>query len=466
MLAELEDLERQLDRGEFSAEALCHPAQRRFVRSRAKRKVARCGRRSGKTTGIAVDLLEGALEPPFGNQLYVTMSLKNARRLVWPTLRKLNQHFELGGVVNETEAFMHFPRLPNDPHIFLGGANDAAEIDKLRGYEGGLKRAVLDEAQSIRQSLVGTLIDDVIEPALMDYDGQLVVVGTPGPVCAGYFYDLDVGERRGAWEHHAWTAFDNPFLAAKSGKSVEELLSKLRADRNWTEQTPTYRREYLGLWVTDIASLVYRYDRDRNHCDWQDGPQPGWTYVLGLDLGFDDSDAIVLLGWPKHSRVVHLVYEDVAPKQTLTPLFEKVTALWQRWRPIGGVGDTGGLGRKIVEELQARFKVPVEAAEKTRKAEHVELLNDAMVTGAFMAPRDSRFADDTQRLQWDPEAKAKGVLKESDKFHSDVTDAALYAYRRCRHYLEQDAPKPSDPIDEMRAKRLKSITARKRNWWE
>ena len=150
---------------------------------------------------LATWYLEGALEPPYANQLYVTSTLKNAKRLIWPTLKKLNTKYALGGVPNETEAFMRFPNVENEPVIYLGGAKDKEEIEKIRGYEGGIKRAAIDEVQAIRASILTTLVDDIIEPSLFDYDGTLSLVGTPGPVLAGYFYEADEGEQRHAWEH-------------------------------------------------------------------------------------------------------------------------------------------------------------------------------------------------------------------------------------------------------------------------
>src|SRR3954468_24983000 len=74
----------------FDASLVCYPEQLAVVRSKAKRKLLRKTRRAGGTVGLASWYLEGALTPPFANQLYVTTTLKNAKRLVWPTLKKLN----------------------------------------------------------------------------------------------------------------------------------------------------------------------------------------------------------------------------------------------------------------------------------------------------------------------------------------------------------------------------------------
>lgn len=431
----------------FDAGPLCHDAGRKYVKTRGKRNAVRTPRRVGKTVHEGLRLLDGVFEPPFGNQLYVTDTLKNAKRRVWPTIRKLNQKYGLGGVPNETEGFIKFAGLPNEPHIFLGGAKDQSEIDKIRGYEGGFKRVVIDEAQSIRQSIMTELVDDVIEPSLMDYNGELDVVGTPGPIAAGYFYDIDVGKNKDGWDHFFWSIADNPFLAEKSGISTEQYLRDLRERRKWTEATPAYIRQYLGQWVTDADSLALHYLASRNACGWQQGPEPGWHYILCFDIGFDDADAIGVLGWAPHERRLRLVKEIIKRKQGITELGNQLKAEWLLFKPMACVGDLGALGKKIGEELKQRWQIPVEAADKQRKAEHVALLDDALITGQFLAPPDSVFAEDCDLIQWDDDAKSKGILTFAPVPHSDIIDAILYGFRRSFHWIERGAPPPKTIFD-------------------
>ena len=438
----------------FDAGPLCHDAGRRYVKTRGKRTVLRTPRRVGKTVHEGLRLLDGVFAPPFGNQLYVTDTLKNAKRRVWPTLRKLNQRLNLGGVLNETEAFIRFPSLPNDPHIFMGGAKDQSEIDKIRGYEGGFKRVIIDEAQSIRQSIMTELVDDVIEPSLMDYNGELDVVGTPGPIAAGYFYDIDVGDQKDSWDHFFWRIEDNPFLAEKSGISTEEYLRALRERRKWSEQTPAYVRQYLGQWVTDSDALALHYSRALNACDWQQGPEPGWRYVLAFDIGFEDADAIAVLGWAPYEKRLRLVKERITRKQGITELGQQLVAEYKLFKPLKVVGDLGALGKKIGVELEQRWQIPVEPADKARKAEHVGLLDDGLITGAFLAPPDSVFAEDCALIQWDAEAKAKGILRFDEAIHSDIVDAVLYGYRAALHWTERGEPPVKTIFDNEHLKRM------------
>jgi hypothetical protein len=387
------------------------------------------------------------MEPPWGNQLYITLSLKNAKRMAWPTIKKLNKEFDLGGQVNDAEGMIRFPNLPNEPIIYLGGCKDSAEIEKIRGYEGGLKRVIIDEAQAIRKSLFGPLIEEIVEPALLDYNGELDVVGTPGAVKAGYFHDIDVGDKSASWEHFFWDAYANTFLAEKRGQATDEMLEQVRREHNWQEDSPRYVREYLGQWVTDTDSLALHYDAERNRCDWQNEPVPGWTYLLTFDIGFEDADAIAVLGYPPNARKLHLVRELITRKQGITELGTQLKTLYETYHPLQVIGDLGALGKKIGHELEARWHLPVEAAEKSRKAEHIELLDDGLRTGAMLAPPDSVFAQDCAIVQWDADQKAKGNLVFDASFHSDVVDACLYGYRAAFHWTVDDSAQPDVPIE-------------------
>jgi len=101
--------------------------------------------------------------------------------------------------------------------------------------------------------------------------------------------------------------------------------------------------------------------------------------------------------------------------------------------------DTGGLGKKIADEMRRRFNLPIAAAEKARKFEYIELLNDAMRTGTFFATKNSQFVADSVKVKWDLESVNPKI---SDSFHSDICDAVLYAYREALHWLSDPEELP------------------------
>jgi hypothetical protein len=109
------------------------------------------------------------------------------------------------------------------------------------------------------------------------------------------------------------------------------------------------------------------------------------------------------------------------------------------------VMDTGGLGRKIAEELKVRAALPIKAAEKTRKLEYIELVNDALRTGRLLARQGSQFASDCLLVEWDATRTRGEARVISDRFHSDIADAVLYAFRESLHWQHvAPAPPPSE----------------------
>ena len=92
-------------------------------------------------------------------------------------------------------------KLPNGSSIVLGGAQDKDEVDKWRGPKYSL--CVIDEGQSMRSSILSTLIEDVLEPATLDLDGSIWMFGTPNASSSGYFYNADVFEAS-SWSKHNW----------------------------------------------------------------------------------------------------------------------------------------------------------------------------------------------------------------------------------------------------------------------
>jgi hypothetical protein len=223
------------------------------------------------------------------------------------------------------------------------------------------------------------------------------------------------------------------------------------ARKGVTVSDPSIQREIFGQWVIDASALVFRFNKATNSYQSLPSPNGAWSYVVGVDLGFDDSDAIAVIGWNPAVPGAYLVEEIVTDKQGITPLANQIQKVIDTYNPDKIVADTGGLGKKIVEELQTRFSLPIVAADKARKWECIELLNDAMRTEQFFAKADSRFASDCMMVEWDRDAmKSAGgeKYKISDRFHSDVVDAVIYAWKEAFQWLyveTEEKPKPNTP---------------------
>jgi hypothetical protein len=407
----------------FSVEEYCFEEQVRFIRDSNKFKTAVCSRRSGKTISCAADLID-TVQSSEGDVAYITLTRGTAKRIIWRELLKINDKYQLGAKPDNQELTL---TMPNGNIVYLSGAKDESEIEKFRGM--ALRKIYIDEAQAFRP-YIKELIDEVLEPSLTDYDGSLILIGTPGPVPAGFFYDAATGD---GWSHHKWTIHNNPHIERKSGKTADKIIEERCKRRGVSVNDPSIRREYFGEWESDEDALVYKFDQRRNTFII---PPRDLRYIFGIDIGYKDSDAIAVLGYDDKEGRSYLVEEWIADKQDITSLAEKIKVLKLKYDPVKMIMDAGALGKKIQEEIRHRHGLNVEAADKHRKLEYISLMNDDLRNGKLQAYLGSRFAEDCQLVVWDWDDPTKPRI--SDRYHTDIGDAVLYSWRECRHYFKQD----------------------------
>ena len=366
---------------------------------------------------------------PKSQCIYLGLTLESAREILWPVLHEINDKFQLNCTFTESKLIM---KHPNGATLKLFGADMKNFIKRLKGrkYPG----VGIDEAQDFGTHLQ-SLIDDVLTPSIADYpDGWLALTGTPGPVPAGYFFDVTQNRRFG-YSHHEWTTMENPYMPDPGA-----FLADIKAKREWQEDNPTLLREYKNKWVLDVQSLWIRYNESTNHFNALPSDHK-FNYILGVDIGFNDADAIAVVAWSETTPVTYLVEEKITAKQGLTALVAQIDALQKKYNAYKIVLDEGGLGKKLAEDIRQRFGCPLVAADKPGKQNNVEFLNDAMRLGKFMAHKDSRFAKDSYLVQIDWEKSTSKSIVIKKKPHSDIIDAVLYAFKESYSYTYT---KPSD----------------------
>ncbi len=410
----------------FTLQAYCFDEQLAFILDAAKFKTAVCSRRAGKTVACAADLVNTALAE-IGDVAYITLNRRTAKRIIWKELIKINRDFNLSAEIDKTDLSITFP---NGNTIYVSGAKDSEEIEKFRGV--ALRKIYIDECQSFR-SYIKEFVEDVLENCLTDYDGSLILIGTPGPVPAGYFYDAT--NAPDGWSHHHWTMHNNPHILAKSGKAADKIIAERAKRRGVPLNDPSIRREYFGEWVKDDDALVFKFNPQKNIATTLPAISD-LTYVFGVDIGFKDADAIAVLGYNFKDQNVYLVEEVVTRKQDITDLVNQLIPLIEKYKPVKMVMDAGALGKKIQAEIQTRHQLPLEAADKHRKFEYIKLLNDDLRTSKFKAVPATQFEEDCQLVVWDYDDPTKPVI--SDRYHTDVGDAVLYAWRECKHFVPKE----------------------------
>lgn len=420
------------------------PQQRAFVEDASPAKVALCSRRAGKSIGSISHMMLAAMRHPGVPMAFLALTIASAKRIIWEPLHTFNDRYGVGIKFNESDLTATFPGRTT---LYVTGADNSKLIDRFRGAP--YSTVVIDESASFRTSVLETLVEDVLEPALMDVQGSLVVMGTPGAVPAGFFHDISTGAKSG-WSRHHWTLLDNPYLP-HARTFVDNLLIK----KGWTSEHPTFRREWCGEWVRDLGALVYPYDEQRNRVDRLPASlrADGWHYILAIDFGVTNATAMVVLAWHEDDPAVYVVESEertgVIPSEAAT----WAKRLMARYDFDRIVGDVGGLGKAFAEEMRRRYAIPVHAAQKSDKRGAQELMAGDMKSGLIrvVAVGNADLVEEWGILQWNEDRS-----KEDERFKNHLSDAALYGWREAKGWAaEAPAPKRTAPrTEEERMARL------------
>ncbi len=443
------------------------PKQAAFIRSKAHRKAALCTRRAGKSYGVGLALYKASMETPGASCLYLALTRDSARKIMWKDVMKvIDREKKLGCTFNET---MLTVTLPNGSVIYMAGAD--ATKDEMEKYLGGkYVLVIIDEAGSFRQDL-RKLVYENLEPTVADYDGAIVLIGTPTSMTSGLFFDVTKpkhADREAGWEVHEWDTFDNPYMSDKWRKRLERMVEANPA----VVDTPFYRRMYKKEWVLDLSELCYKYAPGRN-----DAPRlpdgRSWHYVLGVDLGWTDASAFVVAAFDVEYNELYFVIAHKQGGMTISDVAERIR-YYQRQYPFYKI-IIDNASKQAVEEMKQRHGLPLEAADKVGKAEFMDLMSDEMILGRIMAlPEAVDLCAEWSDLIWDDrERERTGKRVEHSACENHLADGALYAWRHCYQYLApKHTPKPpkkteEQKVDEWEAREAELVGAEeKKPFWE
>lgn len=453
----------------------------------SRNKAALCTRRAGKTSTWSRYAVITCIRKPNSIVRIWAQSRLRAKELMWNECKDVCSRHRISVKTHDTELRITFE---NRSEIRLVGADHDHSAQKKRGDKTTLE--VVLEAQSFGPFLE-TLVEDVVEPSTFDTLGTVCLEGTPGPVPTGYFFwvtggndvesrwvspgvamksneDSDVQVLKGKnWSCHRWSVLDNPHLphAAKE-------IAAVKKRKGWTDAHPRYLREYKGRWVIDLGSLFYKYDAKRNSYNIEDVKPwgPGWTHVLGWDIGFNDAMALVVWGWHENSPTLYECASWSESRVTSESVVAKINEYQGRFNVIKMVADTGGGGRLFVEEVQKRYGLSFEAAKKTEKFEHATLMNDDFIAGRIKTLPGSAYTGHVSILtvdpDWDPSTGKPPKEDPSTHHLTHTCDAGLYAWRYAYSYLPEEASKQLTPTEQVEQEMLDAMenNGKEEPWWE
>lgn len=433
-------------------------AQNNFITDPSRLKAALCTRRGGKSYSCGIYAVKTALEYPGCNILILGLTRQSVKSVFWKDiLMHLDSKHNLGMVPNKTDLTL---TLPNGSVIRLSGADDSPEeADKLLGSK--YKLIIVDEAASYTQDLK-RIIYQTLLPTTFDERGTICMVGTPGDVAKGLFFEVTThihSER--TWSVHKWAASDNPFMTEQW---VEELETMLKSNPR-IEETPWFRRMCLGEWVVDTSNLIYKLN------DWnviQARDERLDQLVLSIDLGFNDASAFVLGAYnSKVSEKVQIIEVFKAEEMDVTDVAAKIRDFQNRYEIDAILTDPAS--KQVVEELKRRYQLPLRSAEKSEKVKWVEIVNAEMKMGRVeILSSCVELVSEMRELVRDPRSDK---WAEHPACENHLCDAFLYLIRFVKNYtFTPEAPKETNP-DKLAKERKnqflkREIAKSQMPWWK
>lgn len=401
--------------------------QKQFIKHTSRLKALFCTRRAAKSFTAGLYMVYEALTHPNCNVLFVGLTRSSAWDIIYKDiLQVLNRTHKLGMKLNLAKQTLTFP---NGSLIAVTGVDvDELEMNKLLGRK--YRLVCIDEASMYTINLKH-LVYDILTPAMADQDGIIALFGTASNMTRGLFYDITNGLEAG-WELFTWSAYDNPFI--NWAKTIDEIKEK----RPLYMETPQFKQWFLNEWVVETDKLVYKFNAERNLCSSPPVlPATGWTYILGVDTGWEDDNAFVLSGFHANDPNLYIIKTYNKDHMTFDQVVDKINEFMHDpiYSPAKVIID--GANKQGVESMKQRAAgIPFEYADKTGKVDFIEMLNGDLIQGKIkINTRCTTLVDELMGLIWVSEGeKIKLPKKEHPALSNHLCDAFLYAWRNGYHY--------------------------------
>lgn len=286
-----------------------HPAQEQIVSSPHRFRVARCGRRFGKSWLSAYEMLARAVAIDNARICYYAPTRDDARDIMWTILKEVCGPLIVGDP-NESRLEMKIRnRHGGESLIVLYGWEALQE----RGKGVGVKNhfAVLDEVSKYTNFEYGW--QEILRPTLMDVKGEALFISTTNGF--NHFYDLCNKELEDKdYKTFHFTSYDNPHL---DPAEIEKMKEEMTEDRAAQEIYAEFRKK---------EGLVYKeFNRERHLTEEE--PYDVMYTIAGVDFGFKHPAAVIDIKkdyngtywitdeWVETEQTEDLVTEYVAAKK-------------------------------------------------------------------------------------------------------------------------------------------------------
>jgi predicted phage terminase large subunit-like protein len=317
------------------------PWQQTVWNDPAKYKIVVAGRRVGKTELAAWRLLVNAFSDGITDRdaarFYVATTKEQARRNMWGKIHQLGHGLIKKSHINNLEI-----TLINDQVISFQGA-DSPEV--MRGVK--LADLVLDEYADMKPYV----LEEILEPALADYDTGFLMIGTPKG--RNHFYEeyikADMGDDP-LYCAYTFTTYDNPHISREFLERKKRTMSKA-----------AFRQEFMASFESS-GSMIFNEDWIK----WYDDAPKAGQWFVAIDLaGFEevgkrnttrglDNSAIACVFIDNNGE--WYVEEIIQGRWTLDETARRIFDAVQKYKPVK-VGIEKGIAKQaVMSPLQDEMK--------------------------------------------------------------------------------------------------------------
>jgi hypothetical protein len=254
----------------------------------------------------------------------------------------------------------------------------------------------------------------------------------------------------------------------RAGALWDEALIE-KAEKGWSDDHPTWLREYCGKWSADNTATVFRY---RPHLDGQawnewdpfgDRPLDGlaalkvalealpknvgeWRHVVSMDMGSRDPFALNVYSFAPRDPRRRIVHTFAFERQGMyaRPIAEMLIGPELDHQKLGGIvgliGWPDGMvidaDQNTIDELSNVYGIRCRKADRNRDYKYgaVELVNGDLVDGRIWIIKGSPLARQIAVLQWKPDEFGNPREDKAQANHS--TDTLIHGRKLIAHLFD------------------------------
>jgi hypothetical protein len=319
-----------------------HQKQTEFLRSPAKRKVVRAGRRGGKTVGMAIKAVESFLA---GRRVLYAAPTADQINTFWRHVRDALQPCIDAGLYYKNDTEKTIELRGTEQRI---KAKTAWNADTLRGDYADL--LILDEWQLMNEDAWGV----VGAPMLLDNNGDVVFIYTPPSARtagvskaqdkrhAAKLFKAAQADTSGRWAAFTFSSHDNPHLS-------QEALGEITGDMS----NLAYRQEIMAEDIDEVPGALWtRATIEKNRVNM---PPALYRIVVAVDpeaTATENSAETGIVVTGKDENEFGYVLEDKTLRGSPAQWGAAVVRAFDRWGAdtvVAEVNQGGDMVRFVVE---------------------------------------------------------------------------------------------------------------------